>query len=239
MTDKMMRIAGRGEDGLAKSVKTNNSGEIITESKINGNKRLVRMYHGVNLNPSLSINLKQKIESNLIEIVVVASELNREVLVSPGFGVYEHNLKETITQNREYTQFLMGEGNSREASFLLQAVGDKIENIYLESTDGNPINVDVFIWEVFTPVKNYGKYVYKEVVASISLNSTKVDVSEIKFISNDGTADVLVGLNQFLVPNVKIRLKPGETLNNIDIPMQKFFYQSISGEQPIRIMGVK
>lgn len=167
--------------------------------------------------------MSQKLESNLIEIVIVASELQREVSVSPVFGVYEYNLKEQITQSGEYTQFLIGSDKTREASFTLQAVGDSLDSIRLESTDGNPIVVDIFIWEVFTPKQNYGKYVFKELTASTNLQSTKFDVNEVSFIANDGINDVQVGLNQFLTSGAKIRLKPGEVLNSIDIPVQNFF----------------
>lgn len=233
-----MRMAVRGPDGKAKAVRGDEEGN--TEVKLNNTKKLIRRQFGIKIEEnSQFVPMRNILNTSYIEVAFFANELDREVLIQPVFGVSEGNFKTSLTSIGEYNYYLRGTPNKRETSFVIKTTGDFLDGMYFTSTDGNPIEIDVHIWELYTPpIKRIGSYGFFELTANPTIASYDFDFSGVQFVTNDGNDDVFVGLNESL-QNRMIRLKPGETLNDIQISVQKIFVRSRSGNQPIRIMGVK
>lgn len=86
-----------------------------------------------------------------------------------------------------------------------------------------------------------------ELTATPSEQKTDITLESIGYIINDGNADIFVGdsptnVDFGVISNHDIksflRIKPGEIISNLDIPIKSIYYRSESGSQKFRIGGI-
>lgn len=234
MADKMMRVAGRGNDGKAKAINVNERGDVYV-----GGKVPLYYKHGVTIDGNSYTNfpLELYIDTPYIEIEIVASETNRSIEFAPVFTTRKSNFKNELNTIFETRSFFTARNLRRESSYLFKTIGDTLRYIRFSSEDGSPIQFDIFIWGLNENTTKYSNTVInKQVVAKEKFEWLDIELNKIISISNDGNETVRIGLNRW-EPEDKIILKAGEVINDLNTSVQRLYYASDSGSQPIRIMG--
>lgn len=246
----MLRTAGRGEDGLAKAMKTDNEGALFTRNQ---------RYEITNQLPSTNPITIAAGGEYVLPIIDWANEKSNSIFYSLSFtsvypsadGFYRLEWQSsninTDFDNSSYrtgritSARMVGSDYPNPYTNLLYKMG-KYSRLVIKNTGKTTINLRNAV--KYSNVDEHfdfslGHSEHLSISATASTTETEIDfkASKVVFLTNDGTGNITFNFNRGTTGKGAFVLKPGETISQLELSVDKLFCKA-SESQPFRIVGV-